>query len=225
MSLTRRGYLTLWALAMLCVAGARADQGDAMVEIGDSRDRVIELLGAPQGDLRTGRREFLQYKNGEIMLEQGRVTKVTMLSQAEVRKRAAEAEARSRAAAASRAAHLAAGQAEKAAKLADESFTSLPPQQQATFWRDFQKRYPEVSVRAELADLGAAREAVQAERLQAIDARLAELNREIDAATAAGMAKSTINQSRKQRDARVRKTTLKEEQARLIAERARLTGP
>ena len=224
-SLTMRGYIVGLMLTLLCTPGLKADLGEQSVEIGDTRARVIEVLGKPQGAFRAGERELLQFRKGEVTLEHGKVTKVKVVSAAERKQLEERARVRAQAAAASRAEHLSAGRAEKAAKLEDEGFAALPIQEQVAYWRNFSKRYPQVSVQTELAALNTAAGAAAQERVKAIDERLVEINGEIEEANAGAMTKATINQTRKRREARVRRTALKAERDKLLAERQKLAGP
>jgi len=50
----------------------------AEITHGSSRDEVVAELGAPRGTTKAGRREILSYPGGRVVLEDGRVTEMTL---------------------------------------------------------------------------------------------------------------------------------------------------
>lgn len=61
--------------------------------VGDTRERVISLLGSPKGRFAVGKNEILIYDRGEITIEGGKVTRVQLMSDETVMKKTAAASA------------------------------------------------------------------------------------------------------------------------------------
>jgi hypothetical protein len=127
------------------------------IKAGDTIDRVIEVMGNPSGRLRSGTTVVFHYKRGTVTFKDGKVSKSNIVSseEAEIRTtKRLKREADTRAArAAARKRRIAEGTAAKTAKLEDETFKELPVEEQLVYWKDFQRKYPEVSVSAEIKPL------------------------------------------------------------------------
>lgn len=107
---------------------------------------VVGVLGQPQGSVDTGFREILIYPHGEVVLEEGIVVALA-LEDAEIwemrQQRLAEAREQ---------------QLREGKRIRDEALHSpriqeLSSERQADFWREFQRRYPEIEIPSEILAL------------------------------------------------------------------------
>ena len=126
----------------------------AAIKPGDTVATVRNELGAPRGELARGDTQILVYERGEVELRNGVVTKALLRTPEEqmaYAARMAEENERARQANDERRGRLAReGEALKARKLADPSFISAPASVQLTFWEDFARAFPDVSVSDQL---------------------------------------------------------------------------
>lgn len=140
------------------VAGAVAET----VELGASREQVIESLGEPLGAATMRGVEVLYYARGQVDLREGQVIRTSVLSKADYeanqQRLAEEAEARRKQA--EEAAEQQAQVAEQRAQAAKERLAEIDENdalagksaaQQAAFWKSFQKQNPGVDVQSRLA--------------------------------------------------------------------------
>ncbi len=175
------------APVLLAMTLSAAPFAVAAVDAGATLDEVRATLGAPSGQMRLGERQLLYYERGSVELTNGRVTRVALLSaeehQAQVaREGRLQAERETR-----RAQLIEEGTALRDRKLADDSFQSAPVAYQVSFWEDFARRYPGVSVTEPLTIARLKlneqweeknRKAEEVNRLAEIEQRLAAAERE-----------------------------------------------
>lgn len=162
----------------------------AEVQPGDTLAQVRAALGAPRGQAEAADRLVLYYERGEVELQAGVVTRVTLLSpaahEAAVAQRAAEAQRVRDEQDLRRADLRAEGEARKARQLADPVFRTATPEQQVAFWDDFSRRYPDVPASEELlhARLRLSESRAQAQRQTETAEHLARLEARVKAAEA-----------------------------------------
>lgn len=116
------------------------------VRVGDERAHVYDLLGQPRGYMAYGTTEVLSYERGRVELKDGRVTSVSLISEAELARRRAEEERRRIAEQERLALLLVEGTALRDRKLNDTVFTSAPAAERVAYWRTFRQRYPGVNI-------------------------------------------------------------------------------
>jgi len=121
---------------------------------GDSFQAVRDDLGLPNGSLEIGQIAVFFYDRGEIVLQDGLVTEINLLTEAEYgtkRKREAQrAILLQRIATERRVRNEAEGIALKQSKVDSLGFHSLPASERVVFWRLFKLKYPTVTVDLEL---------------------------------------------------------------------------
>ena len=118
----------------------------AEVAPGVSLDEALATLGAPRGRLQVGSRNLMYYERGEIEVQAGRVTRVDLRTPEEHAALLARAEQQRGERETRRREWLAAGEAERDRKLADENFRAAPLAYQVSYWQNFARRYPDVSI-------------------------------------------------------------------------------
>jgi hypothetical protein len=170
-------------LIAACVLSASPFVGLAEVRTGDSLADVHQALGAPRGQARIDGRQVLYYERGEVELQADTVTRVALRSPEEQLAHEARAE-RNRGEREARLNQLVAeGVALRDRKLADENFKNAPLVYQVSYWENFSRSYPGVSViepltiaRMRLNEQLEAKRAndEQVARLADLEARLAE---------------------------------------------------
>lgn len=188
--------------AALCCGVALGDpsHSDAQIVIGDSTQRVVELLGPPDGVFQKGQKETYIYDRGLVDFMHGAVTRADLLTADEVKlrdtERTWEEGERHRRQDVVRRSAMEQGLAEKVLKLQDPKFLKASGQDRYAYWLAFSRRFPGVDVAAELAaaekdaqahqqaDAAASRKTTMQGRVREIAARLKEL----DTAYAASLA-------------------------------------
>lgn len=149
------------------------------ITIGDSEERVCEVLGQPRGWMKSLAITVLLYERGRVELIDDKVTRIELVSkeEADARRIAREAEAQQLAARqiAERAQRIEEGTALKARMLEDVRLQDASAGTQVGAWESFQRRFPEVSVATELAEARSLKQA-EDERYQ-LEARLAAMER------------------------------------------------
>lgn len=167
---------TSLTVALLSAADIAAQD----IEVGDSIQRVILVLGEPKGRLARGNTEIFYYERGTVTLVNNGVRSSRIVSQEEARRqkeqRLRETQRRKEAAEEARAERIEKGSAEKKNTNADSKFKQLPTENQLTYWRRFQKMYPEVPVDMEITEL---EEKLRAARLEAGKKKTEALGEEI----------------------------------------------
>lgn len=221
----RIAHISLFTGLFCILAAALSAPASAQdIQLGDTKEKVLDVLGFPQGQMAVGGGIVLLYKRGTVTIEKGKVTGTTIVSQADLKAQKAEKTreeaARKAAAAAARAKRIANGRAEKSRKEMDQTFAAKPAAERLAYWRGFQKKYPEVSVAGKIAPLAEEVEgAEKAKRKKIVTERIAKLKSEVIPATQ----KDSVRQyqsggTRKRRAARVKLKELKAELAKLEAE-------
>jgi hypothetical protein len=129
-----------------CVLSASPFAVGAEVRTGDSLADVRNALGAPRGQVKMDGRQVLYYERGEIELQNDTVTRVALRSAEE--QMALEArEVRNREERLVRLNQLLAeGNALRDRKMADAAFNNAPLVYQVSYWENFARAYPGVSV-------------------------------------------------------------------------------
>ncbi len=135
----------------LVLALAAVSAGAAEVVPGNSLEEAIAALGSPRGRLQVGDRNLVYYERGEIEMQGGRVTRVALRTPEEHALLLAREERQRGEREVRRNQLIAAGTVERDRKLADENFRAAPLAYQVSYWQDFARRYPDVSVVEPLA--------------------------------------------------------------------------
>ena len=120
------------------------------IEIGQTEENVIEILGKPVGTIALRDKTLLLYPQGEVTLKEDKVSHIDLMDAEEF---AADQERLKE----EReqwlvdqermdAMHKEEGQAIRADKLKSQAFAALPAKDRVDYWRGFQVRYPTVDV-------------------------------------------------------------------------------
>lgn len=127
----------------------------AEIAPGDPAEAVRRELGAPNGLVAIGQTEILFFDRGEVVLRDGYVMDTNLLSESElIAKKAQDEERRdllARIAEQRRGELEVEGLALKQAKIDSPGFQALPASERVAYWKQFQARYPMVSVDLELS--------------------------------------------------------------------------
>jgi len=173
-------------LATICVGVVLFMQASGVqaVDKGDSVDDVIAELGRPRGTASTQHGATFFYERGLVTFSEGKVTHTSVVSEKEAKKIAArqEKEMTLRRAAEHKASkqRVIDGAAERKKTLANKEFTQSSPQKRLKYWKDFQGKYPEISVDKELtAARNEVRELQRASRSSGGESAIDKLAREI----------------------------------------------
>jgi hypothetical protein len=137
---------------VLCVTGfAEAD-----LRVGDSRDQVIALLGEPTARIAMQKREWLTYDRGQVVVVDGLVNQIDLISAeahaerlAQEARRAQERQQRAEELVVRRTAE---GAERREKTLQDVRFASSSGTARLAYWQTFASRYPETDVSLELAN-------------------------------------------------------------------------
>lgn len=133
-------------LIVACALSVASFATAAEVQKGDSRADVQNALGAPRGQVTLDGRQVLYYERGEVELLGDTVTRVSLRSAEEQVVLDARME-RSRDERVARMTQLATeGAALRDRKLADDNFKNAPLSYQVSYWENFTRSYPGVSV-------------------------------------------------------------------------------
>jgi len=133
-------------LITACVLSASPFALAAEVQTGDSLADVHTALGTPRGQVKVDGRQVLYFERGEVELQDNAVTRVALRSPQEQMELDARAE-RHRSERETRLNQLLAeGTAVRDRKLADENFKNAPLVYQVSYWENFSRAYPGVSV-------------------------------------------------------------------------------
>ena len=129
-----------------CVLSASPFAMAAEVQTGDSRADVRNALGVPRGQAKIDGRQVLYFERGEVELVGDTVTRVALRSPEEQQALDAS-EARNREERATRQNQLLAeGAGLRDRKMADAHFNDAPLVYQVSYWENFTRAYPGVSV-------------------------------------------------------------------------------
>ena len=214
-------FLGLFSVLAVALAGP---VDAANIQIGDSREKVLKVLGHPQGQMAVGGGLLLLYQRGTVTIQKGEVTGTTIVPEAEYqaerdRKQREEA-ARKAAGAVARKKRIAQGTVVRRRQLADDKFLAKPAAARLAYWRGFQKKYPEVSVADKIKPLAEEVEGAQkVSRKKVVKDRIAKIEKEeIAAAHKGSQMQYQYGGQRKRRTARIKLKQLKAELAKLKAE-------
>ena len=125
------------------------------IELGQSSEQIIKILGKPIGTLELQSKTILLYPQGKVILRENKVSDIDLMSAAEFaavqeRKRLEREEWLIRQEKLS-AIRLEKGRNLKAFKLQSSAFAALPAKKRVDYWRSFQTRYPKVDVSEQIA--------------------------------------------------------------------------
>lgn len=147
-------------ILVVLLACLPAHPAEDEINLGDSKDKVLEVLGKPRGKMKKGNSEYWSYLRGIVRITDGKVTLINIKSEQEawrdemerrdLVKDRAEAQRKARE---ERQQRIKEGTAQKQEKLKNEDFLALPAAEQLEFWRGFQSKYPEVSVKEQISAL------------------------------------------------------------------------
>lgn len=161
------------------------------VELGMTQEATLEALGKPVGDLILRDKTILLYPQGEITVEDGKVTHIDLMTDEEFDAHQetlrVEREKHLQQKAEAEAAYTAQGEAAKADKLQNAAFGVKPAKERVDYWRNFQRQYPSVDVteqiEAALADYQKEiQELKDQEKIAALEIRVAQAEKEAAAA-------------------------------------------
>lgn len=138
--------LTIGLLVICCAAGLRA----ADPVPGDTRERVLDLLGNARGTINVKGNEVLFYDRGTIELTGGKVTQVKLITEQQLAQDRITAERNAKLAAVERERLLKEGEDEKLKALADEALPKKSGAEQVAFWTALAAKYPGLDVSAPL---------------------------------------------------------------------------
>lgn len=164
-------------LAACCAAGEIPE-----IAVGDGVARVKDVLGEPQGYIKSGSFEVYLYARGRVQVQDGTVTEVDLVSPEEAEARRVEQARRAEEQERVRRERRAEGERIMNAKLSDPAFASLPTYERLVFWQTFRGQYPEVNV--ETAYTAAFLQYQKEQEEARTQERLAELERRTAAAEA-----------------------------------------
>jgi hypothetical protein len=173
-----------WVLAVGMAWAATASATSTNdVRVGDTAQKVLAVLGEPNGFIKSGKDQLLIYDRGRVSLSNDVVVRVELVSAEEAEWRKADdqrqREERAAAVAARREQLLQEGTALKEKAVNDPQFLALRGADQVRFWKEFAGKYPDVAVELEYSK-ALARQRVEAEeedirqRLQAVEQRAAD---------------------------------------------------
>ena len=137
------------------VAATVASAAEAMIAIGDTETTVLEAMGEPSGYIRMDGMQMLYYDRGHVKINDGVVSEVSLISDAQLtarRKAAQNARMRAARREAERREELQLeGLAIKQRMLEGGELDGETAQNQVAAWSDFRNRYPGVPVETQLA--------------------------------------------------------------------------
>ena len=186
----RHLLLSLAAGAGLIAIGACAAPTPT-ADPGDTAAAVTAKLGKPQGSITRGKVTTYYYDRGLVNFVDGRVqssTLVTPEEAARIRREQDEAARVRREQIDAQQQAVAMGLEERATHRTDAAFLARPAAARQAYWDDFHKRYPDIDISADLAEVqtGADAESRKKQegddlkalrpRIEAIRARLAQLD-------------------------------------------------
>lgn len=136
--------LFIWLLLIIPASFLSAETeppSPLSLKIGDSAEKVKEVLGEPKGLMETSEFGIYYYKLGNVHLKAGKVSALNLISEQEWNERqTAEAEARK--------ARRIQGEEILQSIKEDPDFASLPAANRVAFWERFHRDYPDVDIYA-----------------------------------------------------------------------------
>lgn len=147
-----KSFSALFSLFVLAAAQVLATG----VEVGQTQAEVEAIIGKPIGQIDLRDKQLLLFPQGEVTIEEGKVTHVDLMDEEafaadqkrleqERKEWLADQEQRE-------AARIKEGEALKAEKMQSRAFATLPAKDRIDYWRSFQIRYPEIDVSEQIAD-------------------------------------------------------------------------
>ena len=133
------------ALGLLVLSVPLAAHADDPV-VGDTEARVLELLGEPGGQIRSGNWALMLYNRGRVEIRDGQVEELSLVSAEAARNISIEKTARKVAMMARRETE---GEMARERILEEPTFAERPAREQVDLWRRFRQRYPGIDVTAE----------------------------------------------------------------------------
>lgn len=171
-----------------CTALLASDQS---VELGQTEENALEILGKPMGTIGLRDKTLLLYPQGEITIKEGKVSHIDLMEAeefaADQERLRIEREEWLITQERIEAARIEEGKAVRADKLKSQAFAALPAKDRVDYWRSFQIRYPSIDVSEHIGSALASYQ-VELEELRSqqkvadLEARVASAERE--AATA-----------------------------------------
>ncbi len=138
------------ALAVLTVVLSANNVRCDEVKVGDSVELVRDVMGPPEGYIKSGTYELLVYDRGRIEAREGIVTKAELVTEEQAAAARAEKErvrlARLEAERVRREQRMRQGERVRDVMLADPVFLASPAGDQLAYWQRFAKDYPGVQV-------------------------------------------------------------------------------
>jgi len=144
----------LVAISALVVFSSDSTASGGNIAMGDSYQSVISILGRPNGSMEIGGKRVLVYDRGEVILVEGEVVKIDLVSQeAAALEQSRRSERRAAAIARTTIEDLERqrrGTAVKTAKLGSGYFLAQLAETRLEFWKHFRVQYPRVDVAREI---------------------------------------------------------------------------
>lgn len=144
--------------SLLLTAGAISFAAEKEIQLGDTKEQVIAILGKPKGVIKKGSYEYLSFHRGTVKIKDGKVVSRNLESEEDADKKEQERlaiiasrEEASQQDAEAKKQKTAEGNSIKKNKIEDQEFAKLSPKERLEFWINFQKSYPNVSVNEEIA--------------------------------------------------------------------------
>ena len=156
------------------------------LEIGDSIDKVTEVLGDPTGKMQSGDFSIYYYKLGNVHMKSGKISSLNLITEETW-------ESRQQAAAEAKELRRIKGEELLTSIKEDDEFSELPAENRLAFWEQFRRDYPEVDVYVLHAQAKIETEKIiekkqEENRIAALERRV--LNAEIEARKAAKAAET-----------------------------------
>lgn len=116
-----------------------ADQGQQELSIGDSSEKVKEVMGEPNGSMESGTFAIYYYKLGTVKMRSGKVSELNFISEQEwVDQQEAQRKAQE--------ARRIEGEEIVKTMKEDPDFAALPAKNRLEFWEQFRRDFPDVNV-------------------------------------------------------------------------------
>ncbi len=107
--------------------------------LGDSVEKMLEVLGEPNGKMESGDFSIYYFKLGTVKLKSDKISSLDIISEAEWQNR-------QNAEAVARAENTQKGEEILASIIDDEKFAALPAENRLAFWEQFRIDYPDVDI-------------------------------------------------------------------------------
>ncbi len=141
MKTTNRAWSLL--VAALIMAWGGWVPAETVPKPGDPAERVVEVLGEPQGYLKVGAMEVYVYERGRIEARDGTVVSVDLITAEEALARRLEQDLMRTKQASQRVAMQEAERHIQTERLSDTALNVPPRADRADFWESFRQRYPD----------------------------------------------------------------------------------